>query len=276
MRPDTLAEQQALLHAVLGPGEGGALSAWLPVGSPAQQRFFQRGVRAYRANGQALAERALMAAYPLLTELLGQENFAPLARHFWAAHPPQGGDMACWGAELAVFVSAEPQLAGEPYLGDVARLEWLLHEAASAADVAADLASFALLGAEDPALVTLVLGAGVAVLVSPHPVASIVNAHLLGSPTLAQAGQRLAEGCSEHVLVWRQGFRPSTRVSSAAEHRLLGELFAGVSLLQALEAAAAEGSADAANFDFNTWLAQAVQTGLVCGVRRLPLYQGKT
>ena len=51
--------------------------------------------------------------------------------------------MACWGDEFAGFIDAAPQLATEPYLGDIARLEWLMHEASSAADIEADLASFA-------------------------------------------------------------------------------------------------------------------------------------
>ncbi len=264
-------EQQALLQAVLGAGDDTALLDWLPDGSAAEKQLWQRGLQAYRANGQALAERALAGAYPVLAQLIGQENFVLLARHFWAEHPPLRGDMACWGDALAAFIDAAPQLADEPYLGDVARLEWLMHRAATAADVESDLASFTLLASSEPALITLAPGAGVALLASRYPVASIVNAHLVGSPTLRQAGQFLREGCAEYALVWRQGFKPGVRTSTVAEHLLLDKLMAGQSLLDALDALDSlatgnpTGSGGATVFDFNTWLGEAVRTGLVSG-----------
>lgn len=265
MKRDDFPEQQALLQAVLGAGDASALLQWLPQGQAAR-RLSERGLLAYRANGHALAERALAAAYPVLFQFMGEENFAMLARHFWSAHPPSLGDMACWGEELAGFIDAAPQLADEPCLGDVARLEWLMHAAATAADAEIDLASFALLASGDEAPVTLALGAGVALLASAHPVVSIVNAHLVGQPSLQEAGQRLAAGCAEHALIWRQGFKPCVRLSSAAEHKLIEALLAGQALAEALDLADSL-SDKGTGFDFNTWLAEAVQTGLVCGAR---------
>jgi hypothetical protein len=275
MSRDSFFEQQALLQAVLGTGDTAALSQCWPEGGEVRYRLWQRGLQAYRANGHALAERALAAVYPVLAELIGQENFSALTRHFWTEHPPLRGDMACWGDALAAFVDAASQLAGEPYLGDVARLEWLIHLAASAEDVEADLPSFALLASGDAAPVTLVLGAGVALLASPYPVASIVNAHLLGQPTLLQAGQLLQEGCAEHALVWRQGFRPRMRSSTAVEYQLLQGLVAGEPLLDALEALSLSEGNDAPAFDFNTWLGEAVKAGLVCAARQVPTTKAK-
>lgn len=259
-------EQQALLRAVLGAGDPAALAPWLASGHAARHMQQQRGMQAYRANGQALAERALAAAYPVLMQMIGAQDFAQLARHFWSVQPPQRGDMACWGDTLADYIDAAPQLATEPCLGDVARLEWLLHLASSAADVDTDLPSFALLASGDPAQNTLTLGAGLALLTSDYPVASLVNAHLCGEPTLPEAAQRLADGRAEHALVWRQGFKPCARVSSAAEHGLLGALLAGDSLLDALDTLP---GGEAGPFYFNTWLGAAVQTGLVCGAHSI-------
>lgn len=275
MRPDNFQEEQrALLQLVLGAAGGAALSSWLSAGDVAQARRVQRGLQVYRANGQALAERALAAAYPVLMQLVGEENFAALTRHFRASHPPLCGDMTCWGDLLDGFIGVSAQLADDPYLADVAHLEWRMHLAGSAADVPPDPASFARLASEDPARITLTLGAGVALVASPYPVASIVNAHLTGSPSLHQTGQRLAEGRAEQALVWRQGFRPRVRVSTVNEHRLLETLMAGRSLLDALEAS--EDALDAGPFDFNAWLGEAVQSGLVMGVHSLPTTQGNT
>ncbi|HYW55494.1 MAG TPA: DNA-binding domain-containing protein [Polaromonas sp.] len=271
-------EQLALLQAVLGAGDDSPLSPLFARGSAQQEQLWQRGLQAYRANGQALAERVLLGAYPVLAQLMGDESFAMLARHFWAEHPPLRGDMACWGDGLADFIDAALQLSDNPYLGDVARLEWLMHQAASAADVDADLASFALLTSADPALVTLTLGAGVALLASGYPVVSVVNAHLLGSPTLAHAGQLLQEAHAEKALVWRQGFKPCTRAVSTGEYMVLRQLMAGQSLLQALEATDATPTfiqSEALPFDFSGWLGDAVRNGLICGARSIPITKGE-
>jgi hypothetical protein len=271
---DTLArEQQALLQALLGEREESSLWPHLQQGG-AHGRLARRGLQAYQANGLALAERALGAAYPVLAQLIGDESFAPLARHFWQRHPPVRGDVACWGDGLAAFLEAAPQLADEPYLGDVARIEWALHQAATAADAQADPHSFSLLSSADPAEVTLTLGAGVLLLASAYPVASIVNAHLLGEPALAEAGALLRAGAAEHACVWRQGFKPRVCVITAAEYALLAALQAGSPLDAALDDALACApvgtSGAAAAFSFEHWLSRAVQDGLVTGVRRLP------
>lgn len=262
-------EQQALLQALLGERDDSSLWPHVQLdGADAR-----RGLQAYQANGLALAERALGAAYPVLAQLIGDESFAPLARHFWRHHPPGRGDMACWGDALAAFLEAAPQLADEPYLGDVARVEWALHRAATTADTRPDPHSFALLSEADPAEVTLTLAAGVALLVSAYPVASIVNAHLLGEPELAEAAVLLRAGAAEHVLVWRQGFKPRVCTITAAEHALLAALQTERSLEAALgcavECAPAGAMESAAVFSFERWLGRAVQDRLVTGARRL-------
>jgi hypothetical protein len=176
-----------------------------------------------------------------------------------------GAILPAWGDALADFLEASSQLADEPYLGDVARVEWALHQAATASDALPNPQSFALLSSADPAELTLALGAGVFLLGSLYPVASIVTAHLLGEPALAEAGALLRAGTAEHALVWRQGFKPRVCAITAAEHALLAALQAGDSL----EAALGSALECAAAFSFENWLGRAVQDGLVTGARRL-------
>jgi hypothetical protein len=221
-----------------------------------------RGLRAYRSNGRALAVRALEGAYPVVAQLLGEENFASLAHRLWMQHPPACGDVAQWGAELAACIEALPELAAEePYLADVARLEWTIHCSATAADGAADTASFALLMEQDPAQLTLRLCPGTQLLASAWPAASIVLAHLEGEPSLERAGQRLRDGVAETALVWREGLRPRVRVVDAAERPFIVALQERRSLADALQAAS--------QLDVQQWLAPAVQSGLVLGVQPL-------
>jgi Putative DNA-binding domain len=250
-------QQQRLLQALFGPWQPEALAAD-PAFSPAQQL---RGLQAYRSNAHALAQRALAGHYPVIAQLLGADNFAALSREFWHAHPPLRGDMGQWGDDLAVFIERHPQLTGEPYLADVARVEWLLHQAETAANAQADLASFNLLATQDPAALRLRLAPGAAVFASAWPVLSIIQAHQAGAdaPDLGPARKRMQAGAGEHALVWRQGFKPLLREAQASEAAWLQALLQGQHLPAALEAATDD-------FDFNTWLPQAVQSGLALAV----------
>ncbi|MDP3673158.1 MAG: putative DNA-binding domain-containing protein [Telluria sp.] len=223
---------------------------------------WRRGLTAYRSNGHELAQRALAGAYPAIAQLLGEDNFAGLARSLWAAHPPGRGDIAQWGAELAAHIESLPELiAEEPFMADVARVEWLLHRAATAADVQLDMSSLQLLTQQDPASFTLALCPGAGCLVSAFPVASIVNAHIAGEPSLEEAGHRLRCGRAETALVWRQGFKPRLREALPGEAALVAALQERRSLADSLQAAP--------GLDFGPWLANAAQSGLLAGVAAL-------
>ena len=264
-----LHEQSLLLQALFTGDDAPELLDRLNDSSKCVARV-ERGLQAYRANAGALAERALMAAYPVLTQLMGDESFAPLARYFWQHAPPQRGDVAQWGALLPDFLDASPQLANEPFLGDVARVEWALHKASTAQDAIFDAGSFTLLASGEPEQTTLCLSDGINTLASVYPVVSIIHAHLQGEPSLAQAASLLGAGVAEHALVWRRGFKPEVRLTSAPEYALVRGLQAGLSLDAALTTACAfESDGAVPMFDFNDWLAQAVQTGLVTGAHVL-------
>lgn len=251
-------QQQALLSLLLGRTD--ALPALL---AQHDSSSTARGLQAYRANAHELAARALQAAYPVVAQLLGEESFADLARAFWHAHPPACGDMARWGARLPAFLQISEQLAEEAYLCDVARVEWALHQATSATDADAEPATLALMMTHDPSMLFLALAPGAAVIASAYPIASIVTAHLQGEPTLEEAGRRLRAGLAEAALVWRKGFKPCVRQMDGAEAAFVTAVLQG----RALEEALQEALHGAPAFDFNTWLPNAVQSGLLLAVR---------
>lgn len=252
------AQQQALVSALWARRSGDAAALLVPHAERPDEALFLRGLQAYRSNGRELAQRALESAYPVVAQLLGEEGFAALARELWLRHPPRRGDLAQWGGELAALVQALPDLHGEePYLPDLARLEWALHRCAVAADVAPDAGSLALLSEADPARVRLRLVPGTALLPSAWPVASIVLAHLQGRPTLEEAALRLREGVAETALVWRQGFKPMLREVAPHEAAFLAALQEGRALADSLQLAP--------QLDFGAWLAAAWQQGLLAG-----------
>lgn len=271
MNAELRAQQQALLAALYAPGLEDAMNFIAPHAAPVRvggQNSLKRGLQAYRAHGQALAQRALAAAHPVLEQLLGDENFEALACAFWQAQPPVLGDIARWGEALPAFIEAAPQLAQEPWLADVARVEWALHCAGSAADLPVDPGSLTLLADTDPADLLLRLAPGLVCLQSAWPVVSIANAHLEGQPSLALAGQRLQDGLAETALVWRQGYRPRLREAQAGEPAFLRALQAGASLADALAASPA--------LDFNGWLLPAFQSGLLVGAAMSPACTAST
>lgn len=249
-------QQQALLGALLAPPRGPQARTTTAHFAP-----WARGLAAYQANGHALAERCLRAAYPVVAALVGDESFAALARDFWHHHPPVRGDLAHWGDALAGFVANARQLADVPYLADVARVEWALHRAAGAPDGIADPASLALLASADPDRLGLCLPPDTTVLTSDWPVASLVTAHLYGEPPMDTVAQRVQAHRGENTTVWRQGLRPRIAACTHAAAALLQTVIAGGSVLAGLQAALA---ADA-GFDLGAWLQAAVQDGLVLG-----------
>lgn len=265
MSASLAAQQQAMLAALWAPRHADAMqniANYLePAGAEVQNQW-ERGLKAYRSNGHELASRALAAAFPVVAELMGPENFEGLAPHFWRLHPPQRGDLAQWGGEFAAFLgSLEDLVAEEPYLPDVARAEWALHRAATAGDAQADAATFNLLATHEPARITLLLAPGTSCIASTFPIAAIVNAHLTGEPALEEAGRLLREGTPQTALVWRQGLRPVLRPAATSEALFIAALQESRSLADSLDAAA--------DFDFNAWLAPAVQTGLLLAAREL-------
>jgi hypothetical protein len=206
-----------------------------------------------------LAHSALQAAYPVVAQLIGDEGFADLARAFWHAQPPARGDVAQWGEGLAEFLHSSAQLQDEPYLPDVARVEWALHLCAGAPDAEPDLTTLALLTTLEPERLQLRLAPGCTVVRSSWPVASIVNAHLEGNPSMQEAGAQLRRGEAQNTVVWRAGLRPRARLALVGEADALLVLLDGASLAQALDAAP--------ELDFGQWLPLAVQGGQVLAAR---------
>jgi hypothetical protein len=252
-------QQQGLLNALFASGVNGAIDSV----AVRADLMGARGLKAYQSNGHALAQRELAAAYPVVAQLLGDESFGELARALWHAQPPVCGDIARWGKGLPDFVRNNTQLTEEPYLADVARVEWALHRCANARDAALSPETLALLGTQEPEALWLQLAPGVSLVRSAWPIASIVLAHQADSGvSLAQAGAQLRVGHAEDALVWRQGFRPRLRQALAGEADFVSQLCQGSAFGPALDAAP--------DLDIQRWLTEAVQSGLLLSMACSP------
>lgn len=261
MSCDTEAQRQQLLLRVLWrEAPDSALAGWLRDAPPR----VARGLSAYRSNGEALAARALAASFPTVAELIGDDNFAALARAYWRQQPPTRGDMAAYGAGLAEMIAADDRLADEPYLADSARLDWAVHRTEAAADVHQPPVGLQRLGTDDPAALTMVLRPGLVLLSSRWPVATIWQAHRSADPQrFAPVREAFAQQRGEHALVWRDGWRPRVSVLAEPDARFMQALLAASPLATALDAAGDE-------FAFEPWLVQALQHGWLAAVLPCP------
>lgn len=247
--------QRALLAAIAG--QAASLSFREP------QPRAARGLEAYRANAEALAERALGAVFSTVQPMVGEENFQHLACEFWQAHPPLRGDVGEWGDRFPEWLDAHAAMARWPWLGDCARLDLALHHNERAGDAAFDAASLGLLESTDPAMLSMQLMPGTALLRSRWPVATIHAAHRVDAAqsdtAFAKVRAALDEERGERVLVVRQGWRAHVRPMTPTDADWTDSLLAGANLSAALESAGE-------SFDFATWLAAAVRGQWLKGV----------
>ena len=238
------------------------------------------GLAAYRCNAATLAPRALAAAYPTVAQLMGSESFAALARAHWHREAPRRGDLAWWGKHLPEAIEHDPQLAGEAYLADVARLDWAVHRAGFAADDDGPAEGLERLADTDPAQLQLRLRAGTAVINSLHPVVEIWRAHHDPQPgcepaaagtaadSFIAARRALLEGRAEAAWVTRaRSSTVQTLFLDPGGARFTESLLRECTLEDALQAAGT-------SFNFEAWLIRALHLGALASVRATPTPTG--
>lgn len=214
----------------------------------------------YRGNLHAHWRRALASAYPVLRQLVGDAFFDDLAPVYGRAHPAQDPDLNRFGAALPDFLAGFAPAAGHPYLPDVARLEWAVHEAWFAPDDDRRVPAAALGGLAPDAFETA--------RAVPHPslrlhasswaTAALWQAHQPGGPPFPAA---LPSTTCARVL--RARFAVDVRTIGAAEHAALACLMAGATFGAALDAAFdLDGDFDVAAH-LGRWLGEGSVTALV-------------
>lgn len=256
--PTSEAQRQRELLTALRTGTASARVALRECGERAA-----RGLEAYRANAESIAERALASTFVTVQTMLGRSDFKHLACEFWRAHPPERGDLAEWGGALPAWLAGHRKLTAWPWLADTARLDFAVHGAERAKDGVLDAHSLSQLESADPAQLRLVLMPGTGVLDSPWPIVSIHRAHQLageaGERAFAEVRAGLAAQRGEHALIARRGWRAIVYPLDAASAAWTRDLLDGFDLAAALKRAG-EG------FDFTAWLGTALREAWLQGV----------
>jgi len=199
------------------------------------------GLAVYRNNTFSNYRGALREAYPVTLRLVGEDFFARAADGFIRLAPSTFGDVNLYGAGFGDFLANYPGARELVYLPDVARLEWAVHRAFQAIDVAPpEVARLAEVPPESLDALRFTLHPSAGLLASPWPILAIWRANQPdcegdGTIDLASGGIRL--------LVLRRGHDVELEALGDAEYRLLSALASGARLGAALEAALAEEAA---------------------------------
>jgi Putative DNA-binding domain len=143
----------------------------------------------YRHHVFTTLTATLEAAFPVVCRLVDRRFFAYVADAFVRQHPPGGPCLDEYGSAFPEFLAAFEACKGLPYLPDVARLEWAIHLAGQAPDVAPlDRALLGSLAPADMARLQFMPRTGLTYLVSPWPVDRIWRAHQGESEAMPDLG----------------------------------------------------------------------------------------
>lgn len=123
----------------------------------------------YNNNTRIILRDLLKDTFPVTTLLLGEKFMSFAAQEFATHFPPESGDMNGYGADFPDYLARLPNLNQFAYVPDIARLEWLAHEAYLSPRVAA-LTAEQLAAAPDPMELQLKLQPHVHILRSAWPV----------------------------------------------------------------------------------------------------------
>ena len=187
----------------------------------------------YRNNARETFHKTLLATYPVLRRLVGEQCFRGLARSYSHDFASRSGDLGRYGAELPTLLEIYYRDTAFAYLADVARLEWACAEADTAADgLPFDLLSLAQVPADDCTRLRFTLRAPVRLLSSRFPIFSIWEANQADDVEHVA----LSRG-AEHVLVTRRRGTVQVYRLDAATFALARSLADGDSLADAATAA---------------------------------------
>ena len=169
-----LRELQAHMRtALLGGGDAPAAAAVLGEGLDTAARL-----AIYRHHVFTTLTDVLKATYPVVCRLVDARFFGWASDQYIREHPPAGPCLAEYGATFADFLTAFPPCRHLVYLPDVARLEWAMSRAESAADaVPLDARTLASVDPADTPRLRFTLDPSYALLESSWPVDRIWRAN---------------------------------------------------------------------------------------------------
>src|ERR1700730_5397699 len=136
----------------------------------------------YRNNVQGNFADALRSTFPVIWRLVGADYFRQTAREFQRHHPSRSGDLLHIGKPFPEYLAGLHLDDEFGYLGDVARLEWLVQETLLSAEHAPlDLQKLARVAPAEYDALRFALHPALRLFESRYPVLRIWEANLDGN-----------------------------------------------------------------------------------------------
>lgn len=242
--------QRAFARAVRG--DVAEVSGWLesePADSP--------GLAVYRNTVARATADTLLATYPTVAKLVGEEWFRAAAAMYIADHCPTTAALHRYGDEFPQWLATFEPAADTPYLGAIAKLDqlwWQSYFAVDAQSLAAGEVSR--LTADRLSNSTLVL----------HPSVRLVSFdYNLGRLWLSQQPGAAADGFEiehspDYVLVWRSGLEVQVACIAQQDYWFLEACEARRSLLYAADRVSSTGEDQSLSTLLGACLARGVFT----------------
>lgn len=201
---------------------------------------------------------ALEATFPAARRLLGDGNFSALAVSHVRHKPPARPVLDLYGSEFADFVEAIEDVRDDaPWLPDLLRLEWLLHESWMAPDAPVlDPNNLATIPADDLPAIRFRMHPAARLLAADWPVLDLWHVESLDA--LDAAG---VDDTVSHVLITRPQLDVDATGLAPGGGAFVSALVAGETLATAI--GAAEEAADQADLEFD--LQQELGRLIACG-----------
>jgi hypothetical protein len=218
-----------------------------------------RGLRIYRANLRATALQALTISFPTVAELVGPDILRYASNKLLQLYPPQHGNWARWGEQLAEILAAMPELNAFPFVVDCARLDYLCHQLTRAADHHFIQESLSVLNFGDPDSIKVNLAPSLTLLSSEFPIGEIRSAHkLFDEDRQQQLAIALRKTNVEKYFYacFRNEYEIQIQTLTEIEYKWLN-LLINTSLGEALELI------DHLQFSFENWLQLSIRNNLI-------------
>jgi len=270
-----VAQQQQSLLSMIFPSQNSHR------GNKDINSFDARGIAIYRNNLVATAQQALAISYPTVLTFIGDGLFNYACRKLLIMSPPKHGDWALWGEDFPSLLSEITQLSSYPFVGDLAKLDWLIQQTLRAKDSVVEQSSLQLLATHNIDKLFIELSPSMLCMTSRYPVMELYLSKEVNMPIaesqkatqqtispqyLESAIEKLSESnLSQNVLIYRSDLKPEIRELSASEHYWLHLIRQGVSIGEALDLMSDDSYKD--DFDFAQWFGLALKQNLITHLR---------
>lgn len=214
--------QDLFMDAVYGPG--------LPDLAPLLTHVGNFSI--YQNNALLILTDVMKGNFPATVRLVGEDFFRTLCRDFIALNPPKKPNLNAYGRDFPDFLSGLENLKDYPFVPDVARLEWDMHEAYLAAlEPAMGLDQLASLGDETLQDLVLPLQPCLRLRQSRFPVDRIWQAQQPGNETQSNIA---LDGAQVYLAIYREGTQVVIAQLTRGAFALLASVGSGQPFLSAV------------------------------------------